>query len=101
MRAVAALIATLAVAACQTPCPAGSTETVVATFSCQDGSDLRVTFAADTATVEQEGYTTTVLPSRIAGASFRYADNGAALRGRMNEILWTRPGAAETTCERD
>lgn len=100
MRA-AALTAVLAVAACQTPCPAAPSETTVATFSCQDGSDLRVTFAFDTATVEQEGYTTLVLPSRVTGGSFRYAEGGAALRGRMNEILWTRPGASETTCERE
>lgn len=98
---VAALFAVLTVAACQTPCPSAPSETTMATFSCEDGSDLRVTFTSDAATVEQEGYTTLVLPSRISGASFRYADNGAALRGRMNEILWTRPGASETTCERE
>jgi hypothetical protein len=100
MRAAAVLIAAFAVTACQTPCPSPPSETTLATFECEDGSDLRVTFAFDNATVEQEGYTTLSLPSRITGASFRYADNGAALRGRMNEILWTRPGAVETTCRR-
>ncbi len=100
MRFAAALIAVLAVAACQTPCPAAPSETTLASYRCDDGSDLRVAFTFDTATVEQEGYVTLVLPSRITGAAFRYADNGAALRGRMNEILWTRPGAAETTCTR-
>lgn len=101
MRIAAALIAVLAVAACQTPCPAPPAATTIATFKCEDGSDLRVTFQFPNATVEQEGYTTLVLPSRISGASFRYADYGATLRGRANEIQWTRPGAAETTCERD
>lgn len=99
MRA-AVLIAAFALAACQTPCPAPPSETTVATFSCNDGSELRVTFAFDRATVEQEGYTTLVLPSRITGAAFRYAAEGAALRGRMHELLWTRPGAVETTCRR-
>ena len=101
MRIAAALIAVLAVAACQTPCPAPPSETTIATFQCEDGSSLRVTFAFANATVEQEGYTTLVLPSRISGAAFRYSDGGASLRGRANEIEWTRPGAAETTCERD
>lgn len=100
MRAAAILIAALSVAACQTPCPSPPSETTVASFHCDDGSDLRVTFSFDQAVVEQEGYTTAVLPSRITGAAFRYASNGAALRGRMNEILWTRPGANETSCER-
>jgi len=100
MRAVA-IFAVLAVAACQTPCPSPPSQSTVATFACEDGSDLRVTFMQNQATVEQEGYTTVVLPSRIAGASFRYAEGGAALRGRMNQILWTRPGAAETECERE
>jgi membrane-bound inhibitor of C-type lysozyme len=101
MRLAVASTAVLAMAGCQTPCPAPPTQTTVATYNCEDGSDLRVTFAFPNATVEQEGYTTLVLPSRISGAAFRYSDHGASLRGRANEILWTRPGAAETICERE
>jgi hypothetical protein len=99
MRVAAALIATAALAACQTPCPSPPTETTNATYECEDGSELRVAYTFNSATVVQEGYTTVVLPSRITGAAFRYAEGGATLRGRMNEIQWTRPGAEETVCQ--
>jgi len=98
MRLAAALIAAAALAACQTPCPSPSTETTNATYECEDGSELQVAYTFNAATVVQDGYTTVVLPSRITGAAFRYAEGGAALRGRMNEIQWTRPGAEETIC---
>jgi len=100
MRFAAALIAVVTLAACQTPCPAPPSETVNATYRCEDGSDLRVAYNFNSATVEQEGYTTVVLPARISGSAFRYAEGGAALRGRANEIQWTRPGAEETVCDR-
>jgi membrane-bound inhibitor of C-type lysozyme len=87
-----------ALAACQTPCPSPSTETTNATYECEDGSELRVAYTFNSVTVIQEGYTTVVLPARISGSAFRYAEGGAALRGRMNEIQWTRPGAEETVC---
>jgi hypothetical protein len=98
MRAVLAL-AVLALAACQTPCPAVSTEPIVSAFRCEDGSELRVTFTPDTAVVQQEGYITLTLPSRGVGSGYRYAANGAELRGRSAQARWTRPGAAETTCD--
>lgn len=90
----------LALAACQTPCPAQDTAPVTRQFHCEDGSDLNVTFtrAPDVARVSQEGYTVVDLPARIIGAGFRYSDNGIELRGRTGEVFWTRPGAAETIC---
>jgi hypothetical protein len=99
MRA-AVILAALALAACQTPCPGPETGASSSTYHCEDGSDLMVTFTRgpDTARIVQEGYTTLDLPSRIAGPGFRYADNGAELRGRGSEVRWTRPGAAETLC---
>jgi hypothetical protein len=100
MRALAALVALVAVSACQTPCPATPTGPVNARFACEDGSTLAVTFtySPDIARVSQEGYTTVELPLRLAGASYRYADGGAELRRRGTETRWTRPGAAETVC---
>lgn len=97
MRA-AAVIALLALGACQTPCPGPAQSTSVATLHCEDGSDLRVTFSSANAVVEQEGYVTLNLPDRIAGSGYRYADSGAELSGRLGESLWTRPGAEETIC---
>jgi hypothetical protein len=97
MRA-ALVFAVCALAACQTPCPSPSAEARLVNFTCEDGSALAVTFDGDTATVVQQGYVTLTLPSRISGAGYRYADNGAELRGRMSEARWTRPGAAETVC---
>ncbi|MGE0742564.1 MAG: MliC family protein [Hyphomonadaceae bacterium] len=94
--------ALLAVAACQTPCPAPETGPTTTTFRCEDGSDINVTFTRtpDSARVVQEGYTTIDLPARITGSGFRYAEEGTELRGRGGEAFWTRPGAAETRCER-
>jgi membrane-bound inhibitor of C-type lysozyme len=101
MRAVIVLAA-LALAGCQTPCPAVDTGPVTATFGCEDGSRLQVTFTRrpDSARVVQEGYTTIDLPARLSGSGYRYADGGAELSGRGGQAQWTRPGAEETTCER-
>lgn len=98
---VFAVVAVLALAACQTPCPAVNTEPTVSHFTCEDGSELRVTFTPSQATIEQEGYVTLTLPSRGAGTGYRYADEGAELRGRAVDARWTRPGAAETLCSLD
>lgn len=99
MRA-AALFASLALAACQTPCPAPYEGPTTTELRCDDGSLLTVTFTRgpDQATVAQEGYTTLTLPARIAGSGYRYIDGGSELRGRGTEIIWTRTGAAETIC---
>ncbi len=98
MRIAIAAAAAALLAACQTPCPAVNTEPTVSTFTCEDGSRLRVTFTPLQAVVEQEGYVTLTLPSRTAGGGYRYAANGAELRGRSINAQWTRPGAAETLC---
>lgn len=97
---IAVLLAAFALAACQTPCPSAGDSTVAMTFHCEDGSDLAVTFAPDQAVIVQEGYVTLTLPSRVAGGGYRYAGNGAELRGRTSDSRWTRPGAAETVCQR-
>lgn len=98
MRILAALATAVLLAACQTPCPAVNTEPQVSSFTCEDGSALRVTFTPTQAVVEQEGYVTLTLPSRGAGGGYRYSANGAELRGRAMQAQWTRPGAAETLC---
>jgi hypothetical protein len=91
----------LLLSACQTPCPAIDTGPTQATFHCQDGSTLNVTFtnaAPKSATIAQEGYPTITLPWRIYGAGFRYSDGASELSGRTTEVHWQRPGAAETVC---
>jgi hypothetical protein len=99
MRA-ALVLAAFALTACQTPCPAPETGPINTSFRCEDGSLLAVTFTRnpDAARIAQEGYVTVDLPARVTGSGYRYAANGAELRGRANEARWTRPGAAETIC---
>ena len=97
----AALAALLGASACQTPCPAGPAPTTTSmNYHCDDGSDLAVTFThqPDAAHVVQEGYAPLDLPSRITGSGFRYAREGAELRGRGSDVRWERPGAQETIC---
>lgn len=96
----AAVFAVFALTACQTPCPAPDTGPISMSFRCEDGSVLAVTFtrSPDSARILQEGYAPLDLPVRVSGSGFRYADNGAELRGRGREAQWTRPGAAETLC---
>lgn len=100
MRAVTLVLAAFALAACQTPCPAPDRVASSATYECEDGSVLDVTFLGtpDEARIVQEGYVTVQLPVRVSGSGFRYASGGAELRRRGNEVRWTRPGAAETEC---
>jgi membrane-bound inhibitor of C-type lysozyme len=98
---VAIVLGVLSLAACATPCPTVNTGPTYATYRCDDGSMLNVTFVNTpplSATIAQEGYTTVSLPSRIYGAGFRYSDGGADFSGRSNDAQWTRPGAAETRC---
>lgn len=98
---VAMLLAALSLTACVTPCPAVNTGPTYATYRCEDGSTLNVTFNNApplSATIAQEGYTTINLPSRIFGSGFRYSDGGADFSGRTSDARWTRPGAAETRC---
>lgn len=99
MRAVL-MFAFLALAGCQTPCPAPQTGASTVIYRCDDGSDLRVTFSegAGSARIEQEGYTTSELPMHITDSGYRFAAEGAELRGRGAQAYWTRPGAAETLC---
>lgn len=90
----------LALAACQTPCPPLSTGLTLVQFACEDGSDLAVTFSRgpDGAQIVQEGYAPITLPARGVSSGYRYAEEGAELRGRATVTNWTRPGAAETLC---
>ncbi|MBI3437530.1 MAG: MliC family protein [Proteobacteria bacterium] len=100
MRA-AIFLAVLSLAACVTPCPSVNTGPTYATYRCEDGSNLSITFTNTpplSATITQEGYATVRLPSRIYGAGFRYSDGAADFSGRSGDAHWTRPGAAETTC---
>jgi membrane-bound inhibitor of C-type lysozyme len=93
--------AVLLLGACATPCPVVNTGPTSATYRCEDGSMLNVTFINTpplSATIAQEGYPTVSLPSRIYGAGFRYSDGGADFSGRSGDAHWTRPGAAETSC---
>jgi membrane-bound inhibitor of C-type lysozyme len=95
-----ALFAVLTLAACQTPCPATNPETTHLSYRCDDGSQLDATFShlPDSAHVVQEGYAPVDLPSRITGSGYRYAQEGAELRGHGPDVRWERPGAAETIC---
>ena len=97
---LAALVAVLALAGCQTPCPNTNPASTTLAYHCEDGSDLSVTFnrQPDSAHVLQEGYAPLDLPARITGSGFRYAREGAELRGRGQDARWARPGAAETIC---
>lgn len=97
---VFAAVAVLSLAACASPCPTPQTAPTSASFSCQDGSTMHVTFthAPERALIEQDGYTALNLPMRIVGSGFRYSDGAAELKGRTNEAHWTRPGGAETIC---
>lgn len=99
MRA-ALVVVLLALAGCQTPCPAPQQGPTQASFECEDGSILDVTFThnPDSARVAQEGYTIIDLPARVTGSGYRYSSNGVELRGRNATASWTRPGAAETQC---
>ena len=100
MRFAIAVLAILALAGCQTPCPNTNPATTSLSFHCDDGSELAVTFThqPDSAHVVQEGYAPLDLPTRITGSGYRYAREGAELRGRGQDVRWARPGAAETLC---
>jgi Membrane-bound lysozyme-inhibitor of c-type lysozyme len=97
---LALIAALIALAGCNTPCPPVDTGPVQVTLSCVDGSLLSVTYTRqpDFAHVVQEGYAPLDLPAASSGSGYRYAREGAELRGRGVEARWTRPGAAETIC---
>lgn len=94
------LLASLALAACQTPCPPPDTGPVTLNYVCEDQSVLTVTITRrpDIAHIVQEGFAPLDLPADITGAGYRYSEGGAELRGRGGEAHWTRPGAERTLC---
>ena len=97
---IAIVAAVVSLAACASPCPTPETAPTSASFACDDGSTMHVTFThgPERALIEQEGYIALNLPARIVGSGFRYSDGAAELRGRTSEARWNRPGAAETIC---
>jgi hypothetical protein len=97
MRAMLVISALMLLSACQTPCAAPVGETT-RRYRCEDGSTLVVTFSADRARIEQDGYVALNLPVGNTGLGYRYADQGAELVGRPGEMRWRRPGAADTVC---
>ena len=103
LAAVLALAPALVLSGCHTPCPITNAEPVVTPYVCEDGSHLTVTYYRnpDRVHIEQEGYAPLDLTSRISGSGYRFADQGAELRGRSTRVRWSRPGAAETQCEAD
>lgn len=105
MRVVVFAAAAAMLAGCQTPCPSPTTDQAEgptrATFACDDGSRLIVTFTRrpDVADIVQDGYPSIQLPQQVTGSGYRYAAEGAELRGRGEEVRWTRPGSEETLCQ--
>jgi membrane-bound inhibitor of C-type lysozyme len=101
MRTASLILAAAALlSACATPCPPTSTEPTNVSYDCEDGSALQVTFrrSPDSALIVQDGFSALTLPASLSGSGYRYAAEGAELRGRGEEARWTRPGAAETLC---
>lgn len=90
----------LLLSGCLTPCPPAPTVPETHSYTCEDGSELSVTFNSRPgfAYVVQEGFGPLELPTDVTSAGFRYAEDGAELRGQGVEARWTRPGAAETEC---
>src|SRR4029077_18613696 len=87
-------------AACASPCPTPNAAPTVTSFTCEDGSSMRVTFthSPERALIEQEGYIALNLPARIVGSGLRLSTGTAERRGHGAEADWSRPGAAQTTC---
>lgn len=86
------------------PIPATDTATAApqvftARYVCDDGSVLDVRFQGETATVAMSTGGTVVLPQRVSGSGFRYADAGHSLRGKGRAANWTVGGTTATTCQ--
>lgn len=97
---LALVSAALVLAGCQTPCPPAPTVPETRSFTCEDGSELIVTFDSRPgfANIVQEGFAPLELPTDESSAGYRYAANGAELRGQGRTARWIRPGGAETEC---
>lgn len=90
-----------ALAGCATPCATNILQASTRTLSCEDGSNLIVTFnpTPGPAHVEQVGYAPLDLRPIGSASGYRFAQSGAELRGTMGaEAIWTRPGAEATEC---
>lgn len=103
MRFILLACAGAVLSACNTPCPPAPAPAAPVVLYCEDGSVLRVTFTRqpNLARVDQAGYPSLTLPIGVSGSGYRYAAEGAELRGQSSEATWTRPGAAETICRRE
>lgn len=102
LKLLSAAAALCLLGACVTECPDDPPQRQDATYVCEDGSQLRVTFdrAAGRALVSEDGGTALDLPVQISGSGFRYADDDVVFRGNNTgtEAYWTSPAGAAVTC---
>jgi len=74
--------------------------TIDATFDCDGGARLSVTFdnKAAVAIVRTQNGGLHVLTHTISGSGYAYESDGQRLRGKGREAIWTARGAAPLTC---
>lgn len=67
-------------------------------FACDDGENLSVMFANETASVSYAGQEPIVLPQMVTGSGFHYQTPQHSLRGQGDEVLWTIGRRAAIRC---
>ncbi|MGE3477778.1 MAG: MliC family protein [Rhodospirillaceae bacterium] len=97
-KALSACVLALALGACT---HAKTNDTIEATFACNGGARLSVTFdnKAGVAVVRTQAGGMHVLTRTISGSGYSYEAEGRKLRGKGREAIWTNAGAAPLTCQ--
>lgn len=99
------LLPVLLLAACATSQPRNPLERLLGdppwqTFTCSNGTSLRVQFRPDSATVQTRTPRprTIILAEAPAASGILYQDGHHSLRGKGEDLTWTTGRAAPITC---
>jgi len=98
----AAILGALLLAGCAGAEPSatggGGPPARTATFTCEGGGRLKVTFQGGTATLVDPQGRSFQLSQQVSGSGIRYQGQGQTLQGRGDEMTWTAPGLVSRAC---
>ena len=91
------LLPVAAIAGLLAACAATQSFEPQATFVCENGQQIGVSFDGDRARLESHGEVAT-LAARSVASGFDYAGEGNDLRGKGPELAWTDPSGTKLSC---
>ncbi len=101
MTRISAICLSVAMLAAPVATAGADTDRIEATFDCDNGVVLEVTFdnANDVAIVSTEGMEPQTLPIGMSGSGYYYSNGPYGLRGKGDEAMWEVGRMAPVNCK--